>query len=223
MCPDLSAINFGSWKCKGQTDSGVEDGGMCAAICNDGFKFGFANAKYGVYHCQCVDGDDCRWKQPHGIVAKAKKLKPDLVTAVSSLAWDTTFIFGESIIPTCSFIEHKPDKVCSKVPEIQNGFFRCSKGHANGSGCILTCNQGSLINYSEIYLVKAEFKVNLDLKSKIFDKLMNFQKVLLQLGIKDLDQKSNVASEKAVGLRHDSKKYFILCAALCSYDKTATK
>ena len=45
----------------------------------------------------------------------------------------------------------------------------------------------------------------------------------MQLGIKDLDQKSNVASEKAVGLRHDSKKYFILCAALCSYDKTATK
>ena len=163
MCPDLSAINFGSWKCKGQIDSGVEDGGMCAAICNDGFKFGFANAKYGVYHCQCVDGDDCRWKQPHGIVAKAKKLKPDLVTAVSSLAWDTTFIFGESIIPTCSFIEHKPDKVCSKVPDVQNGFFRCSKGHANGSGCILTCNQGSLINYSELYLVrKAEFQVDID-------------------------------------------------------------
>ena len=115
---------------------------MCAAICNDGFKFGFPNAKYGVYHCKCVDGDDCRWSQPHGVVQKAKKLKPDLVTGVSTLAWDTTNIFGESIIPTCSFIEHKPDKVCSKVPEIQNGFFRCSKGHANGSGCVLTCNQG---------------------------------------------------------------------------------
>ena len=141
-CPDLSAINFGSWKCKGRTENGVEDGGMCAAVCNDGFKFGFPNAKYGVYHCQCVDGDDCRWKQPHGIVSKAKKSKPDSVTAVSSIAWDTSFIFGESIIPTCSFIEHKPDKVCSKVPDIENGFFRCSKGHANGSGCVLTCDQG---------------------------------------------------------------------------------
>lgn len=142
-CPDLGAISFGLWKCKGQTENGIENGGMCAAVCNDGFKFGFPNAKYGVYHCQCVDGgNDCRWKQPAGLIEKAKKMKPDLVTAVSSLAWDTSVIFGESIIPTCSFIEHKPDKVCSKVPDIENGFFRCSKGHANGSGCVLTCDQG---------------------------------------------------------------------------------